>query len=302
MKRSKVILLKCCCFLCRNSSKNAKPAKKSVEEKPVRLVPREVKPSIDLPAVQCKDTLLLDYDYDKQYSKRSLASNWDKYNELPDDDDDDDNGQLSAADFEQLLSASKSIGDHFTFAAEKSWLQSSEAENAVDESSMTTDLFKLNIANLKNGISHLPFYLRQDLPTQIFTMDEISDMDYRANFFDIENGKKPAAKNQANQNLLNLLTSDSNNSQLVGEKSVAPVVDNAVSRKPKNKSPTTRDDLDQFLKNTQINREQTPDTKSTPTPSKNNPIKPSVSDSTKVNNANNSEDIQDWLDDILNES
>lgn len=188
---------------------------------------------------------------------------------------------MTAADFEQLLFASKSIGDHFTFAAEKSWLHS----DATDESSMASDLFKLNISNLKNGISRLPFYLRQDLSKDMLTSDEIE-------FMDIEIKMKLSALNQVNQNLQNLITSDSSNSKIeVNKKSIAAKVD-AIPKKNSAKPPS-EDELMLSLQNTKINEQ----TNATPTSSRKNLV--SVSSEVK---STKTEDIQDWLDDILNES
>ncbi|XP_055302452.1 uncharacterized protein LOC129568497 [Sitodiplosis mosellana] len=291
----------------KNSQKSAKPTKKSqpvVDEKPKRLDSKAPKQSYDLPAVQCKDTLLLDYDYSKQYSKRNLVSNWDKYADLPDDDD--DNGQLSAADFEQLLSASKSIGDHFTFAAERSWLQN-DGGNASDEGSVAADLFKLNISNLKNGIGRLPFYMRQGLPKEMFTDDEITSMNYRANYFENENSHKLSAGNEINQNLLNILTKEnvkdtsSTNEKRKTDYSSKKIV-NAPSKKVEVKTPTQKD-IPQSSREAEL-IDQLTEIKLTPTvttiPSKSNPIN-TPSSSTKVK-SNKTEDIQDWLDDILNEN
>ncbi|XP_031626789.1 uncharacterized protein LOC116343049 [Contarinia nasturtii] len=256
----------------KGSSKNAKPAKKNaVEEKTVRPQPKATKSSYDLPAVISKDTLLLDYDYNKQYSKRNVVSNWDRYADIRDDDD-DDNGQLSAADFEQLLSASKSIGDHFTFSAERTWLQSVDA-NQTDENSMASDLFKLNISNLKNGISRLPFYKRQDLSQDIFTNEEITNLNHRAKFFD---------KNESNRKV-------STDNQLI----------NNPTKKIVEKSPI-ESDLVHSLQKTELS-DKPMDTASLPTTSASSSVAPLPVKPPKIK-SNKTEDIQDWLDDILNES
>lgn len=271
-----------------------------LDEKPKTSEPKSSKQSYDLPAVQCKDTLLLDYDYSKQYSKRTLVSNWDKYAEP---DDDDDNAQLTAADFEQLLSASKSVGDHFTFASERSWLQSDDS-NATNDSSMAGDLFKLNISNLKNGIGRLPFYLRQGLPKELFTDDEIANMNYRVNFNECnQKPSKPSAGNEINQNLLNILTNKN-----VDEKSTEKEknkVDHQNSKKDVS-VPTRKVEVKSSTQGTfaQSSKEaelidQLTDIKLTPTTVA-APINPPASDAkTKTNQT---EDIQDWLDDILNEN
>lgn len=230
------------------------------------------KQPIDLPAVQSKDILLLDYDHSKQFAKRSLVSNWSRYDELRDEDD--ENGQLSAADFEQLLSASKSVGDHFTFAAEKSWLQNDPATGAGDEA---LDLFKLNITNLKNGIGRLPFYLRQGLPKDEFTDEEITNMDYRANYFEIS--VEPVVK---------------------PTKPIVPI-------KSAESKPPIDAILVKQLQDTRLQDQPMKKIESKPVPIKatastkvHSPM-PAASNTFKAK-SNNTEDIQDWLDDILNES
>lgn len=267
------------------------------EEKTVRLQSKTNKPTYDLPAVQCKDTLLLDYDYSKQYSKRGLVNNWDKYAELRDDDD-DDNGQLSAADFEQLLSASKSIGDHFTFAAERTWLQAVDNNQICpsEDNSMASDLFKLNMANLKNGISHIPFYKRLELSEDIFTNEEITNMNYRANFYEKNKiNPKISTDNPINQNILtNILKS---NLEQVKNKS-----ENSKKAIDVSKKPPTDTELVKSLQNAQIN-DRPLVVKSPPTTSTlSNPLKlTAMSNKTSTVQSNKTEDIQDWLDDILNE-
>lgn len=263
-----------------------------------------------MPAVQCKDTLLLDYDYHAQYSKRKLESNADRYKELPsDDDNDDENGQLTAADFQQLLTASKSIGDHFTFAAERSWLSNDDDANATthDASSMASDLFKLNISNLKNGLDRIPFYIRQGLPIEIFTEQEITDMNYRANFF--ENGKlnqnqSTLAKQQPNQNLLNILKSNSNsssNENVNSSNATAKVNTHSVGEKLSE----ANIELDELLKDTRISDTPIKMTSISSTIASNSipkaPTKPSTVAKPSKTTPNKTEDIQDWLDDILNE-
>lgn len=275
----------------KNSSKHAKPIKKTqpaVDEKPRKLEPKATKQSFDLPAVQCKDTLLLDYDYSKQYSKRNVVRNWDKYAELPDDDD--DNGQMSAADFEQLLFASKSIGDHFTFAAERSWLENDD-QNQSDDNSIAADLFKLNISNLTNGIGSLPFYLRQGLDKELFTEDEIRDMNKKVKY--VENEAKQALKIiPSSANVPTSAKEEKKNSNAISESTKTIEV----------KLPTQENPTKTFADTELINK--LTETKLTPTtmiPNASNPITSLLSDTAKVK-SNKTEDIQDWLDDILNES
>lgn len=265
----------------RNTSKNEKPAKKNTprlnDEKQVKQTPK-AKPSYDLPAVQCKDTLLLDYDYSKQYSKRTLVNNWSKYDDIPDHDD-DDNAQLTAADYELLLAASKSIGDHFTFAAERSWLHS---DAQTEEGSLAGELFKLNISNLENGLNRLPFYVRQDLKEDIFTNEELRDIDYRASGAG-KAKQKPLKENKANQNVLS-----------TGENVKSLETSANIKSRDDVKLPSVAE-IAPKLSGLTLN------TKSMSLPSSSGAIQ-SKSNSPPTAPSNKTEDIQDWLDDILNEN
>lgn len=257
--------------------------------------------------MQCKDTLLLEYDYNAQYTKRKICSNADRYKELSDDDDDDENGQMSAADFQQLLSVPLSVGDHFTFAAERMWLQNDDM-NTSEVGSMLTDLFKLNITKLQNGLGRVPFYSRQGLMNEMFTADEIADMNYRANFFEVENKIKPSIVNQSNQNLLNIL---------MAKPKTHSCEDGGFGGKMDNKcdhlnkvvvTRVTNDDDDELAELLKMSEIQSPSSTSKlpavpvreiPTNNKRTELN-THSDNSK-SKSNKTEDIQDWLDDILNE-
>lgn len=252
--------------------------------------------SHDLPAVQCKDTLLLDYDHKAQYTKRKIESNSDRYKELPNDDDDyDENGQLSAADFQQLLSRPASTGDHFTFSAERSWLQSADTDTP-DDGSMVSNLFKLNIFNLNDGLIRIPFYLRHDLPTDLFTEEELTDIH---------------TTEKANQNLLDCLKSNVGQ-QVAGKKSNATVESKIESPKNVDVKSFAETELVELLQQTKVqessknmastsNTAKIPNSMPTSTAKASTPSKTVQAKPTSKANLPKTEDIQDWLDDILNE-
>lgn len=305
------------------SRHNSKPHTR--DEKAERLdrdrpEPKVADKSHDLPVVQCKDTLLLDYDHNAQYSKRKLVSNADRYKELSDaDDDSDENGQLSAADFQQLLSQPTSTGDHFTFAAERSWLQSADTDTSNDDS-MASNLFKLNISNLNDGLIRVPFYLRHDLPTDLFIEDELTDIHYRSKYFENEKINQNPLPATTNQHLLDCFKSNTGQ-QVVVDKKAKPSVESKIE-------PLKNVDVQKFaetelvglLQQTKV-QEPTTNMASTATTSERSmsmvastsagktattpftktvQVKPTSHGLPKANVAN-TEDIQDWLDDILNE-
>lgn len=90
------------------------------------------------------------------------------------DDDDANNGQLSAADFGQLLSAPPAEGEHFRFSSERTW--------DVDDSAATAaDLFgaqylQMNVTLIERLLLAVPFYERQGYDRNIFTGDELERM------------------------------------------------------------------------------------------------------------------------------
>lgn len=227
--------------------------------------------SHDLPAVQCKDTLLLDYDHSQQYSKRKLVNNWNRYDESTDEED---NAQMTAASFEKILSASKSVGDHFTFASERNWLQNEDSQMDA------TDLFKLNVTNLKNGLGHLPFYIRQAIPKNVFNENELTDMDHRVNFFENDTKPKPSS---INQNIVNILSDTKTSTNTV------PVAKKTSYMHDTIKETIASDSLEKLLQTTSIQSK----------PAKASVVAPKSNQT--GTNKDKAEDIQDWLDDILNE-
>lgn len=111
----------------------------------------------------------------KQYSRRKLDSNWERYNELPSDEDDAD---TLAADFEQILLAATSVGEHFTFADERKWLKELGDDTSIRGSTLR-NIFQLNVQALKESVAKLPFHLRTNMSKEEFSHSEISDMDYQ---------------------------------------------------------------------------------------------------------------------------
>lgn len=103
------------------------------------------------------------------FSKRTLTTNWSKYEE--ETNPIDDNEQLCAADFEKLLVTPSPVGSHFVFSTERNW-ENTEA---------TSQYFKLNILDLASTLASLPFYVRQGYaPENIFNAAELKEMDTNA--------------------------------------------------------------------------------------------------------------------------
>lgn len=235
--------------------------------------------SHDIAAVQSKETLQLDYNPHQQYSKRKLVSNWDRYAEQSDESDSE---QVTASDFEQILLASKSVGEHFTFSAEQDWQQSVERD-AIDKNSTSFDLFKLDISKLKKGVAKLPFYIKHGLSKNEFSEDEITKMDHGVQYFE-----KLESKDQHpfNENLLNIIRdSKSTDNQTQHTQQANNELNSAKTKAQSTKAVLLSNQDKQKLNDTQ-GTEATESKSST---------------SIKKVQDNKVEDIQDWLDDILNE-
>lgn len=161
-------------------SKNQQQKQSSNESYPPSLPSSKPSTSNALPNVQSKETILTDFDYSQTFSKRKLENNWSKYEELPDEED---NEQLLAANFEDMLLGPKTVGNHFTFSSEKHW-DHLDANDASFPQTQTDNLFKLNLNLLKNGLGTLPFDIRLGYSPELFNDDEIADITTKAGCFD----------------------------------------------------------------------------------------------------------------------
>lgn len=270
-------------FCFRKNPKDVKSTTPKSVEKKID-VQKATNTAKDLPPIQSKEVLLLNHDYGRAFAKRKVESNWDRYEELPDDDD--DNPQMMAADFDKILLAPKSIGEHFTFASERAWQQDVDADAESSTDKQCTDLFKLNLSNLKNGVGRLPFYLRNDLPLDLFDNDEITDMNFRANYYDSEK-QKPQTKSTGD--VVSMPT-------ILGAKEHAQ--SNEV-RLPEYSVATTSEKTNVKLSESIINLAESTASLTIEKSSPQHSTTPTSMETPKGSNKN--ENIQDWLDDILNE-
>ncbi|XP_024937088.1 uncharacterized protein LOC107264189 [Cephus cinctus] len=93
---------------------------------------------------------------------QKLSSNWDRYDELPENDD-----NCAITDFKTLLNAPISNGGHFVFKLEKNW---------AIESSKYSKLFSLNIKQLGKAIDCIPFNQYIDVDDKYFTKDQLTEI------------------------------------------------------------------------------------------------------------------------------
>lgn len=145
-------------------------------------------------------------ELNKKFAKRELVKNWDKYDK---EIIEIDNEQLNAADFEKLLAAPSSIGNHFFFNSEKNWQTNSNQEsddNQITTTSLAAKYFNLNIMELTNNLQRLPFYVRQNYSTDLFTKKEIDEMNRKAALCENSNAKTVYKVDETGSKMLDILS------------------------------------------------------------------------------------------------
>ncbi|PSN33019.1 hypothetical protein C0J52_17833 [Blattella germanica] len=136
-------------------------------------VPVKEKPSVDAPVPQDKKQTGTEKDdikegkretddikalKEKKYNKRQIFSNWNRYEEI----------EHESVEYEIEI---KGTG-HFQFKSEKSW----DAHVAA----LSGELFSLDTDLLADGLATIPFYKKLDIPINLYSTDEIEDMDHIA--------------------------------------------------------------------------------------------------------------------------
>lgn len=248
-----------------------KPVEKKAEPR------KETNAAGVLPPIQSKEVLLLDHDYGRAFAKRKVESNWDRYAELSDDED---NPQEMAADFEKILLAPKSIGEHFVFSSERAWENSVNSVAETNADFQPNDLFKLNLGNLKNGVGRLPFYLRNNLNLDLFSDDEITNMNFGANYSGNNNKKQKA--------------------QTIGVSGLKSMAEKRNDRESVQRSDVQMDSIDTPTMQSSVKLPESTIKLAESTlqlPSQSQAAKTIGKPETSTKTTN----IQDWLDDILNE-
>lgn len=222
------------------------------------------------------------------FSKRKVESNWSKYEDLPDEED---NEQLLAANFEEMLLGSKTIGSHFTFSSEKNW-DNLEADGSLQQSHGINDrLFKLNLNLLKSGLGGLPFDVRLGYSEDMFNANELGDIAQRVGCYD-----RPVKK-EVNNDHMDLITRfekiDAKAANATGSHKSNEKAISAAKEDRKNVA-------EQGAPATQVTNTNFSISSSNPLPAAvtnepPKPIKPAITVAPQA-----IEHIQGWLDDILN--
>ncbi|XP_058060044.1 uncharacterized protein LOC131210769 [Anopheles bellator] len=163
-----------------------KPAKAKQTEKP------------KAPDVQHTAPLVV---VEARYSKRQIEQNWTEQRELPKGrNDDSDDEQLGAADFEKLLELPASSGGHFLLSSEKHWLEPDSGLPGTDEKDRFGQYFHIDTKQLRTSLGAIPFYQRYGYDEALFGARELNLMRQKAETI--------AQKlNQANTNMNNFTDS-----------------------------------------------------------------------------------------------
>lgn len=249
---------------------------------------------IGLPNVQSKETLLTEFKYNEMFSKRKVESNWSKYEDLPDEED---NEQLLAANFEEMLLGSKTIGSHFTFSSEKHW-DNIEADGSLQQSHGINDrLFKLNLNLLKSGLGGLPFDVRLGYSEDMFNGLELGDIAQRVGCYD------RLVKKEVDNDDMDMITRFEKIDAKAANAANATSSDIIVGHKSIEKNISTAKEnvvVGQSTPATNASNTSFPISSSKPSPAAvtnetPKPIKPAITVAPQA-----IEHIQGWLDDILN--
>ncbi|XP_058823882.1 uncharacterized protein LOC131684763 [Topomyia yanbarensis] len=123
--------------------------------------------------------------YDDRYSKRNIEPNWNTRQDLSSDSE---NEQSRAADFEDLLRVPHSVSGHFFLSNEKHWV-SEAAEPAIisgKSNQQFGNYFKIDTKHLNASLATIPFYERNGYPPDIFTNQDIKSMKLKAELEEIK--------------------------------------------------------------------------------------------------------------------
>lgn len=201
---------------------------------------------------------------------------------------------MSAADFEMLLLAPKSVGSHFVFSNEKSWSTDTD-EGVVDQTLLGGHHFRFNLVEFEQQMATIPFYQRQDYGVDLFSDKEIEEMDRCAKLAPRPNAMKTSdVPNEVHEDALKLLAvlkGDANN-----EGRVDPVVTERLvnSSALKVEDNIVADELDALLD--LANTVPVAVAATIPFASVNVPAGPATTSGVAP-----ADDIQKWLDDILDD-
>uniref|UniRef100_W8C895 Cell death regulator Aven n=2 Tax=Ceratitis capitata TaxID=7213 RepID=W8C895_CERCA len=89
-----------------------------------------------------------------------------------------ESAQMNAGDFGLMSQLPTSVGGHFQFSSEKNW-DSVDTEQFLDNTE-ASQYFTLNLKLLNVGLQTIPFYKRMDYAASLFTRDQLRTMENAA--------------------------------------------------------------------------------------------------------------------------
>uniref|UniRef100_A0A1Q3FCP3 Uncharacterized protein n=1 Tax=Culex tarsalis TaxID=7177 RepID=A0A1Q3FCP3_CULTA len=114
--------------------------------------------------------------YDDPYSRRPIEPNWSRDRELSDSDDDENDDQLRAADLEKLLQLPASASGHFFLSTEKHWAE--DQTTAI----VSGRHFRIDSKQLNLCLGTIPFHERNGYPAKLFSKRELDSMTLKASY------------------------------------------------------------------------------------------------------------------------
>ncbi|KAI8117795.1 hypothetical protein FF38_08010 [Lucilia cuprina] len=198
----------------------------------------------------------------------------------------EENEQMRAGDFNSMSQLPAGMGGHFKFASEKQWEQA-EMEEFLDNTE-ASEYFTLNLKLLNVGLQTIPFYKRMDYSSSMFSKEQLQNME-----------KEAEAAEKTYQNVLK----EHIENPRIKINSASRKTNSAKSQKStKAKTSEAADELDELLNMTSDQMSKVSVKSGANTPA----LKPASPDNKTADGisstvADNKDDIQQWLDNVLDE-
>ncbi|XP_053948025.1 uncharacterized protein LOC128856737 [Anastrepha ludens] len=208
-----------------------------------------------------------------------------------DDEDNDlnevESAQMHAGDFGLMAQLPTSVGGHFQFASEKNW-EKTEGEQLLDNTE-AGQYFTLNLKLLNVGLQTIPFYKRMDYAASMFTRAQLKTMEQAAEVAE-KSYQNVLHEHEANPRIK--INSGSRKSGSGRSQNSAKPTNTALSET------NAPDELDELL-NLTTDAVTKVDISEGSGGGAENAAVPAAKESENV--AVNKDDIQEWLDNVLEE-
>lgn len=202
--------------------------------------------------------------------------------------EDEANEQMQARDFHMLSQMPMSVGGHFKFSSEKQWEQA-ENETFLDNTE-ASEYFTLNLKLINVGLQTIPFYKRMDFASSMFTNDQLINMEKSAEL--AEKSYQNVLKEHIENPRIKINSASRKTNSAKSQKSQATASKKATSTE-------APDELDELLNMTTDQMAKASLQSGRNTPAVNNP--PATPGNVNATTADNKDDIQQWLDNVLDE-